>query len=106
MKKQSAFTLRSGNKPSVAKLMGVSRVELPGPGRKLPFLKTDLTKKPAGPRATSEKSEEQKNKERMFEKYDSQIQEVKEDIFQEKITEEAAATKIKQLEKLRDKYKS
>tara|TARA_Y100000361_G_scaffold144015_1_gene151682 strand:+ start:24 stop:308 length:285 start_codon:yes stop_codon:yes gene_type:complete len=94
MKKQSAFTLRSGNKPSVAKFMGVSP------------MKADLTKKPAGPRATSEKSEEQKNKERMFEKYDSQIQEVKEDIFQEKITEEAAATKIKQLEKLRDKYKS
>ena len=41
MKKQSAFTLRSGNKPSVAKLMGVSP------------MKVDLTKKPVGPRAST-----------------------------------------------------
>ena len=39
MKKQSAFTLRSGNKPSVAKFMGVSP------------MKVDLTKKSGtGPR--------------------------------------------------------
>ena len=91
MKKQSAFTLRSSNKPSIAKLIGVSPV------------KVDLTKKSAGP--TAEKSEVQKNKEKMFEKYDSQIQEIREDIFQKRITKEAAAEKIKQLEKLRDKYK-
>ena len=92
MKKQSAFTLRSGNKPSIAKFMGVSP------------MKADLEKKQTGPRA--EKSESEINRARMFEKYDSQIQEVREDIFQERITKEAAAEKIKQLEKLRDKYKA
>ena len=40
-----------------------------------------------------------------FENYDSQIQFVREDLFQERISKAEANKKIKKLEKLRDTFK-
>jgi len=40
-----------------------------------------------------------------FEHYDSQIHDIKEDLFQEKISKADADKKIKELEKLRDTFK-
>jgi len=77
--------------------------------------KTDPTKKdlPKGSKSESYKTSKSKsmNKEFTgskagnFEHYDSQIQFIREDLFQEKISKADADKKIKKLEKLRDTFK-
>ena len=73
-------------------------------------LKKDL---PKGSKSETYKTSKSKSmnkeftgrKSESFERYDSMIQDIREDLFQERISKAEANKKIKKLEKLRDTFK-